>query len=149
MRELGLDAGAVVTSYAAVPGEPPTAEVNDALVRHGIRVLLPITLADLDLDWHDSVDLSGSRSGRAPSQPTSSSRRASRSTGPGRGWARAVGATTVPRRRAGVPVVVLLHPGELLGADEPPLPRRAHDQPVDAVLTADGLSTWPPRAPSA
>ena len=45
----------------------------------------------------------------------------------------------LPRRHPGVPVVVLLHPGEVLGDDEPPLPRREHDQPVDAVVTADGL----------
>ena len=40
----------------------------------------------------------------------------------------------LPRRRPGVPVVVLLHPGEVLGEDEAPLPRREHDQPVDAVF---------------
>ncbi len=49
----------------------------------------------------------------------------------------------LPRRRPGVPVVVLLHPGELLGGDDEPLPRDPHDQPVDAVLTAASLTDLP------
>ena len=56
LDELGLRAGAVVTSYVAVPGEPPTAALNAALAAHGIRVLVPITLPDFDLDWHDAGD---------------------------------------------------------------------------------------------
>src|SRR6478736_4724896 len=44
LDELGLGAGNVVTSYVAVPGEPPTAALNAALAAHGIRVLVPITL---------------------------------------------------------------------------------------------------------
>ncbi len=55
----------------------------------------------------------------------------------------------LPRRRAGVPVVVLLHPGELLGPDDEPLPREPHDVPVDAVLTADGVTDLRPQAPTA
>ena len=47
----------------------------------------------------------------------------------------------LPRRRPGTPVVVLLHPGELIGAGEPGLPREQHDAPVDAVLTVHGV-TW-------
>jgi 5-formyltetrahydrofolate cyclo-ligase len=37
-------------------------------------------------------------------------------------------------------VVLVLHPEELLGHDDEPLPREPHDQPVDAVVTADGLT---------
>ena len=59
----------------------------------------------------------------------------------------------LPRRRPGTPVVVVLHPEELLGAGEEALPRAAHDQPVDAVVTADGLtdlglSPWAPLPPA-
>jgi 5-formyltetrahydrofolate cyclo-ligase len=46
----------------------------------------------------------------------------------------------LPRRRAGVPVLVLLHPGEREADDV--LPREAHDVPVDGVVTADGIH-WP------
>lgn len=148
---LGLGAGAVVTSYEAVPGEPPTAPLNAALAAHGIRVLVPVTLPDLDLDWRDAGSPeSGPPLGRdavaladvvlAPGLAVDP-----RGTRMGQGggcYDRAL-----PRRRPGTPVVVVLHPGELLGADAPSLPRQAHDQPVDAVVTADGvtdlgLSPW-------
>jgi 5-formyltetrahydrofolate cyclo-ligase len=51
-------------------------------------------------------------------------------------------------------VVVVLHPGELLAPNEPALPRQAHDQPVDAVVTAEGvvdlgLSPWSSTPPGA
>ena len=42
-------------------------------------------------------------------------------------------------RCEGTPTVVLLHPGELVGDDDPPLPREHHDRAVDAVLIAEGL----------
>lgn len=43
----------------------------------------------------------------------------------------------LPHRPAGTPVVAVIHPSELL---EPgTLPREAHDVPIDAVLTAEGL----------
>ena len=60
LAELGLGPGSVVTSYVAVPGEPPTAPLNAALAAHGIRVLVPITLPDFDLDWHDATDATAS-----------------------------------------------------------------------------------------
>ena len=67
--------------------------------------------------------------------------RASRSTAAGPGWARAAAATT-GRCRDGTRASrwsSLLHPGEVLGEDEPPCRGATHDQPVDAVVTADGL----------
>ena len=153
---LGLGPGAVVTSYAAVPGEPPTAAVNAALAARGIRVLLPITLPDLDLDWHDAADPAATPLGpdavaRADLvlAPGLSVDRAGTRLGQGGGCYD----KALPRRRPGTPVVVLLHPEELLGADDEPLPRAAHDQPVDAVVTADGLTDlgitrWRERPPA-
>lgn len=44
----------------------------------------------------------------------------------------------LPHRRAGVPVVAVVHPEELL--DRGALVREDHDEPVDAVLTAAGLT---------
>jgi 5-formyltetrahydrofolate cyclo-ligase len=148
--ELGLGPGAVVTSYAAVPGEPPTAALNAGLAAHGIRVLLPITLADLDLDWHDAADPGASPLGKDAVRladlvlaPGLAVDPAGTRLGQGGGCYD----KALPRRRPGTPVVLVLHPEELLGADDEPLPREPHDQPVDAVVTADGvtdlgLSPW-------
>jgi 5-formyltetrahydrofolate cyclo-ligase len=156
VEELGLAPGSVVTSYAALPGEPPTAAVNAYLRAHGIRVLLPITLADFDLDWHDATDAH-----ERPLGPGAVSSAdlvlapglAVDRTGTRMGQGGGCYDRALPRRRTGVPVVVLLHPGELVADDEPPLQREAHDEPVDAILTAEGLvdlglSPWrsPPAA---
>lgn len=138
---LGLGAGAVVTSYAAVPGEPPTARANAMLVRRGVRVLLPITRADLDLDWHDLSDPAAPPLGLGAIAladlvlaPGLAVDRHGTRMGQGGGCYD----KALPRRSPGTPVVVLLHPGEVVDESEP-LPREAHDQLVDAVLTADGL----------
>ena len=150
LGELGIGAGAVVTSYVAVPGEPPTAPLNAALAAQGIRVLVPITLPDFDLDWTDATEESASPLGPdavaladvvlAPGLAVD--RHGTRMGQGGGCYDRAL-----PRRRPGTPVVVLLHPGELVDAAGPALPHQPHDQPVDAVLTADGvtdlrLSPW-------
>jgi 5-formyltetrahydrofolate cyclo-ligase len=58
-RELALELmaapevlrAATVTAYVAVGSEPGTAPLLDALVAAGKRVLLPVVLPDLDLDW--------------------------------------------------------------------------------------------------
>ncbi|WP_226902052.1 5-formyltetrahydrofolate cyclo-ligase [Phycicoccus mangrovi] len=140
LDRLRLGPGAVVLSYESVPGEPPTAVLNDALAARGAHVLVPDTLADLDLDWHDLADPAAARLGLdAPG-------RADLVLAPGltvgtdgtrMGQGGGCYDKALPRRRTGVPVVVLLHPGEL---DDTPLPREEHDVPVDAVLTADGLT---------
>jgi 5-formyltetrahydrofolate cyclo-ligase len=150
LAELGLGGGAVVTSYVAVPGEPPTAPLNAALAAHGIRVLVPITLPDFDLDWNDATD--GSASPLGPDAvaladvvlaPGLAVDQHSTRMGQGGGcYDRAL-----PRRRPGTPVVVVLHPGELVDGTDSPLPRQPHDQAVDAVVTAEGvtdlgLSPW-------
>ncbi len=141
VEELGLGPGAVVTSYAAVPGEPPTAAVNSGLAARGIRVLLPVTLPNLDLDWHDLSD-----PGEVP-LGLHAIALADLVLAPGLavdGWGTRMGQgggcydKALPRRSPGTAVVVLLHPGELVEAGAT-LPREAHDQPVDAVVTADGL----------
>ena len=54
--QLGIGAGGTVTSYEAMRTEPPTAATITALAAHGIRVIVPITLPDLDLDWCDVSD---------------------------------------------------------------------------------------------
>lgn len=153
---LGLGPGAVVTSYDAVPGEPPTAALNAALAAAGIRVLLPITLPDLDLDWCDAADPSSTPLGPdavSLADVVLAPGLAVDTHGTRMGQGGGCYDRALPRRRPGTPVVVLLHPGELLEAGAEPLQRRAHDQPVDAVVTADGLtdlglSPWRERPPA-
>ncbi|MGL5928350.1 MAG: 5-formyltetrahydrofolate cyclo-ligase [Dermatophilaceae bacterium] len=144
---LGLRAGDTVASYEAVPGEPATAAAHAALRARGIRVLLPVTEPGLDLDWADAARPSVALGRHAIADaalvlaPGLAVDRAGTRLGQGGGcYDRAL-----PRRHAGVPVVALLHPGELLGPDDEPLPRETHDVPVDAVLTADGLEMLPSR----
>ncbi|MFJ2575400.1 5-formyltetrahydrofolate cyclo-ligase [Kitasatospora aureofaciens] len=56
-RELALHAGelaapgATVAAYVSVGAEPGTGPLLDALRARGVRVLLPVLLADNDLDW--------------------------------------------------------------------------------------------------
>jgi 5-formyltetrahydrofolate cyclo-ligase len=143
VAELGLGAGAVVTSYVAVPGEPPTAPMNAALAAHGIRVLVPITLPDFDLDWNDATDGSASPLGPdavALADVVLAPGLAVDHHGTRMGQGGGCYDRALPRRRPGTPVVVLLHPGELVDPAGPALPHQPHDQPVDAVLTADGLT---------
>ncbi len=141
VEQLGLGPGAVVTSYAAVPGEPPTAAVNSMLAARGIRVLLPVTLPNLDLDWHDLSDPGAVPLGLdaiALADLVLAPGLAVDESGTRMGQGGGCYDKALPRRSPGTAVVVLLHPGELVEAGGT-LPREAHDQPVDAVLTADGL----------
>jgi 5-formyltetrahydrofolate cyclo-ligase len=139
-RRLGVRAGDAVALYDARGAEPPTAGLVTALRADGIRVLLPITEPDLDLDWADAADPAGRPLGRAAIGSASLvlapglavDRRGTRLGQGGGCYDRAL-----PRRAPGVRVVVLLHPGELV---EGPLPRDPHDVPVDGALTADGVS---------
>ncbi|XVX19565.1 5-formyltetrahydrofolate cyclo-ligase [Actinomycetota bacterium] len=137
----GLTAGDWVTLYEALPHEPPTAGVAAAMARRGIRVLVPITLPDLDLDWceleerpieereplgHNAIERA-----KVVFTPGLAVDRGRRRLGQGGGcYDRAL-----PRRAEGTPVIVLLHPGEISGSD---LPVAEHDQPVDGVITAEG-----------
>ena len=43
--------GRTLTAFVGVDGEVPTLPLLDALVADGRRVLLPITLDDMTLDW--------------------------------------------------------------------------------------------------
>lgn len=143
VARLGLGSGSVVLSYESVAGEPPTTATNAALVAAGLRVLVPDTLEDLDLDWHDVSDAAATRLGLdavALADLVLSPGLAVDTTGTRLGQGGGCYDKALPRRRAGVAVVTLLHPGELVGDGEEPLPREPFDQPVDAVLTADGLT---------
>lgn len=57
----------VVAAYASLPGEPGTDLLRSRLRTLGHRVLLPVLLPDLDLDWAE--DTSGARAGPHPVDP--------------------------------------------------------------------------------
>lgn len=142
VRRLGLDSGSTVASYLSRRSEPPTAATNAALIARGIRVLVPVTEPDLDLDWADAADPGRERLGRdavAAADLVLAPGLAVDAAGARLGQGGGSYDRALPRRRAGVPVVVLLHPGEFLDREDAVLPREAHDVPVDAVLTVDGI----------
>ncbi|MEO7069168.1 MAG: 5-formyltetrahydrofolate cyclo-ligase [Nostocoides sp.] len=137
--ERGLGPGSTVTLYESRAVEPRTTALTAALQGHGIRVLWPITLPDLDLDWQDAADPDRTPLGKdaiALADLAFIPGLAVDPTGTRLGQGGGCYDKALPRGRAGVDVVCLLHPGEY---GEPPLPRETHDRPVGWVLTADAV----------
>ena len=135
------DGPVTITGYEPVPGEPDVRSLLRTAYDLGMRVLVPVTLADLDLDWAVwSPDGSGPALGKDAVGAVT--------VGFVPGLAVDVGGTrlgqgggcydrALPRFAPDAPVICVLHPEE--DRTEPALPREPHDRPVDAVLTADGL----------
>ena len=90
-----------VLSYESLPHEPSTVAVNDALRARGHRVLVPITLDDMQLDWCDLDD-----PGRTPfgiDAPTGADLVLAPGLAVDRdGWVAAVG-SVAPRARLSIP----------------------------------------------
>jgi 5-formyltetrahydrofolate cyclo-ligase len=143
---------ATVTAYVSVGSEPGTGLLLDALVAAGKRVLLPVVLPDLDLDWalyegrehlapavRGLLEPTGPRLGRdAIAQadvvlvPGLAVSRSGDRLGQGGGcYDRALTRVT-----AGTPVAVLLYDDEV-GL---PLPTDPHDVRVGFALTASGVT---------
>ena len=129
-------AGMCVTAYEPMRTEPPVDGLTDALLRAGVRVLVPITLDRPRLDWADLSDpdraplgeeaLAGVDVAFVPGLAIS---REGVRLGQGGGYYD----TTLPRLRelsGGAPVVVVLHDHEVV----PAVPAAGHDAVVDAVL---------------
>jgi 5-formyltetrahydrofolate cyclo-ligase len=148
-----LQAASCVAAYVARSAEPDTAPILAELAARGVRVLLPVLQADMDLDW--AVD-DGLRvhSALTPSlvEP------AGPSLGPdGIGQADVVLVPALTVDRTGVRLgygggcydraltrvrpdallVALLHDGELT---DDPLPVEPHDRRVHAVAMPYGLT---------
>jgi len=120
--------------------EPGSTALLDALTGHGVLVLVPVLLADRDLDWA-VWDAAGQRPGprvgvgaiaRADALLVPALAVARDGTRLGRGG----GSYDRALRRvpAGVPVAALLYDGELVEA----LPKDDWDVPVTAVVTPAG-----------
>jgi 5-formyltetrahydrofolate cyclo-ligase len=143
---------ATVTAYVSVGSEPGTGLLLDALVAAGKRVLLPVVVAGLDLDWAVYTG----RSGLAPAV-----RGLLEPTGPRLGKDAIAQADVVlvpgaavsadgarlgqgggcydralPRITAGTPVAVVLYDDEV-GL---PVPSDPHDVRVGFALTASGVT---------
>lgn len=145
IARLGLDAayaagvapGDWVAVYESLPSEPPTEALVQALEARGIRVMVPVTLPDWELDWREAGDPSATTLGldaiaraRVVFVPAQTADRAGTRVGRGKGcYDRAL-----PRTDA--MTIAVVHPWEV---SDQPLPHDDHDRPVDAVLTADGL----------
>ncbi|MFE5583350.1 5-formyltetrahydrofolate cyclo-ligase [Kitasatospora sp. NPDC056531] len=150
-------AGATVAAYVSVGAEPGTRPLLDALREEGVRVLLPVLLADNDLDWAEYAGPGAlAPAGRGLLEPV----------GPRLGPEAVTGASLVllpglavdrdglrlgrgggsydrvlaRLERAGArPVLaVLLYEHELLER----VPAESHDRPVDLAVTPSGVRTF-------
>jgi 5-formyltetrahydrofolate cyclo-ligase len=140
VTEHGITPGDTVAVYESLPSEPPLEEVCRRLQARGIRTIAPITLPSWELDWFDLADPARTPLGTGSVAssalvlaPALAVDRAGTRLGQGGGCYD----RTLPLVAAGTTVVAVLHPGELT---DDLLPRAAHDLPVDAVLTADGVT---------
>lgn len=143
-----LPPGSTVAAYVAVGREPQTALLRQTLHERGVRVLLPVVRADLDLDW--AVDDTDHGPGLGPGVPEPTGRRlgveaireADVVVAPALAVDRAGGRLgqgggsydrALARRRPDAFVVALLHDGEVW---DDALPTEAQDQRVDAAVTS-------------
>ncbi|WP_267595911.1 5-formyltetrahydrofolate cyclo-ligase [Carbonactinospora thermoautotrophica] len=136
-----------VACYVSVGSEPDTRELLTALYERGVRVLLPVLLPDLDLDWGvyagegsltpgrrgllepagDRLGVSGVAAADVVLVPAVAVDRRGVRLGRGGGsYDRAL--TRVPPGRL---VAALLYDGELVES----VPALPHDQPVGAAIT--------------
>lgn len=147
----GLVRGDWVAAYESTPLEPPTEAMIEALSARGIRVMVPVTLEDWDLDWRQvsneeaegAEEAQGAEEARGAEEPLGKEAiaraavvflpaqgvdRSGTRIGRGKGCYDRV----IPRTSAHL--VAVVHPWELLDED---LPSEPHDRRVHAVMTAE------------
>lgn len=135
-RPLLADATCVAT-FEPLDTESNISPLNTHLLEHA-RVIVPITLDDLDLSWRDlatGVDLGQDAIAEADViiAPALAIGPHGERLGQGGGcYDRAL-----PRRREGATVVAVVFPDEVALS----FPTEAHDERVDGVLTTEGV-TW-------
>jgi 5-formyltetrahydrofolate cyclo-ligase len=129
-----------VAIYRSLPVEPPTRALAEMLLARGVRVIVPETLPDFDLEWHElladgsegpRLGLAGISSAHLILAPALSVDHTGTRLGQGGGcYDRALA-----RRRPGAAVVAIVNDEEYAGS---PLPFDAHDVRMDAVITPGG-----------
>ena len=144
--------GATIAAFVGIRAEPPTVPLLEALDAGGVRVLLPVLLDDLDLDWavfagagalapglRQMLEPDGPPLGRDAIAtadlvlvPALAVDVAGRRLGQGGGSYDRV----LPRATA--PVVAVVFSDEVLAT----LPVERHDRSVDGVLTPDRGLRW-------
>ncbi|MEU9607747.1 5-formyltetrahydrofolate cyclo-ligase [Streptomyces sp. NPDC048057] len=149
-----LTGARTLAAYVSVGREPGTRALLDALRARGVRVLLPVLLADDDLDWgvYEGAEQLV-RAGRGLLEPAGprlgpdAVREADAVLLPGlavdaRGMRLGRGGGSYDRVLARLatsaavpPLIVLLYANEVVAH----LPEEAHDHPVHAVVTPDGV----------
>ncbi|MCX5211164.1 5-formyltetrahydrofolate cyclo-ligase [Kitasatospora sp. NBC_00240] len=152
--------GQTVAAYVSVGAEPGTGPLLDALAERGVRVLLPVLLADNDLDWaryegpdalapatRGLLEPTGPRLG--PDAVTAASvvllpglavdRHGLRLGRGGGSYDRVL--ARLARAGAHPLLATLLYEGELLDS----VPAEPHDLPVDAAVTPSGVHRLGPR----
>ena len=138
--------GVCVAIYRSLPVEPPTEALAEMLHSRGVTVIVPETLPDLDLDWHQlaadgsegpALGLTGIAAAQLILTPGLAVDHAGTRLGQGGGcYDRALA-----RRRADAVIVAIVNDREYAVW---PLPRDPHDVPVNAVITpAGGLTPIP------
>lgn len=121
-----------VAAFVPLRTEPGSMELLDDLVRRNVRVLVPVTLDDHDLDWvalpgDEPLTVDAIASVDAVLVPALAVAADGTRLGRGGGsYDRAL-----PRVPAGVPIAALLYDGEVLAH----LPADAWDVPVSAYVT--------------
>lgn len=138
-RLSGLAAGTVVAGYEPLTSEPGSVELLTELVTAGLRVLVPITRPDKDLDWRPYTGPGRSTEPLGPEViagakvllvPAFAVDRTGNRLGRGGGsYDRALARVTGPAT-----VAALLFDGEVLEQ----VPAAAWDHPVTAAVTPTG-----------
>ncbi|WP_043164600.1 5-formyltetrahydrofolate cyclo-ligase [Bifidobacterium callitrichos] len=158
----GPDTRVTVAAYVSMGSEIETRPLLDALLAAGYRVLVPRLGAGLDVGWGElaatgllaRMDAPGSPAHHRPDEPEGETLppqsledaslvlvpalavdRSGTRLGRGGGWYdRALG-----YRSPGCPVLAVCWDWEVRALDADPLPREAHDLPVDGALTPGGI----------
>lgn len=128
-----------VAAYVPLRTEPGSLELLDGLVALGVRVLVPITLADRDLDW-TSWPVRAPALGREAVAGADAVLVPALAVAPdGTRLGRGGGSydRALPRRATSATVAALVFDGETV----PSLPRDTWDVPVSAVVSPSG---WTP-----
>ena len=131
-HDAGVRRGSWVAAYESMPLEPPTEALLEALAARGIRVMVPVTLPEWDLDWREvGTDVTLGREAIGQAEVVFVPAHAVDADGHRIGQGKGCYDRALPRTQA--LVVAVVHPWELV--DET-LPHEPHDRLVHAVIAA-------------